>query len=102
MSILTSALALLILPIGLFELVSGQMPGGAQRWGFNVGSVPRYVFASRRWLVWQSAPSSSSAIRLRPARPSLRALSVCSSAASSSGVANAAKPREAGCRTTHC
>jgi hypothetical protein len=32
-SILTSALALLILPIGLFELVSGQMPGGAQRWG---------------------------------------------------------------------
>ena len=34
MSILTSALALLILPIGLFELVSGQMPGGAQRWGF--------------------------------------------------------------------
>ena len=34
MSILTSALALLILPIGLYELVTGRTPGGAQRWGF--------------------------------------------------------------------
>lgn len=34
MSILLSALALFILPIGLYELVTGQMPGGAQRWGF--------------------------------------------------------------------
>ena len=34
MSILTSALALLILPIGLYELASGHMPGGTQRWGF--------------------------------------------------------------------
>jgi hypothetical protein len=34
LSILTTALALLILPIGLYELASGHMPGGAQRWGF--------------------------------------------------------------------
>lgn len=33
MSILTAALALLILPIGLYELATGHMPGGAQRWG---------------------------------------------------------------------
>jgi len=34
MSILLSALALFILPIGLYELVTGQMPGGAQHRGF--------------------------------------------------------------------
>ena len=34
MSVLLSALALFILPIGLYELMTGQMPGGAQRWGF--------------------------------------------------------------------
>ena len=34
MSALTTLAALLVLPIGIYELLTGRMPGGPQRWGF--------------------------------------------------------------------
>ena len=48
MSILSTLLALLVLPVGLYELITGEMPGGRKRWGMYrwISTPLRVRFAS--------------------------------------------------------